>query len=168
MLQIFLALLLFSEFRPNLLDTLQEKRTRHILIKKSEFRLYLYNGRTLEASYPIAIGKNAGDKQAVGDMRTPEGKFYILQIQDARNWTHDFKDGKGEIAGAYGPWFLRLHTSKDRTKSGKEWKGIGIHGTHDESSIGTCATEGCIRMKNKDLEELKTLVSIHTPVEIVE
>lgn len=168
MLQIFLALLLFSEFRPNLLDALQAKPARRILVKKSEFALYLYDGNVLEKSYPIAIGKNSGDKQAVGDMRTPEGKFYISQIQDARKWTHDFKDGKGEIEGAYGPWFLRLHTSKERTKSGKGWKGIGIHGTHDETSIGSCATEGCIRMKNKDLEELKTLVSINTPVDIVE
>ncbi|MFN3386429.1 MAG: L,D-transpeptidase [Candidatus Thermochlorobacter sp.] len=126
MLQIFLVLLLFSQLRPNLCDSLQERPTRHILIKKSEFRLYLYNGSALEASYPIAIGKNAGDKQAVGDMRTPEGKFYISQIQDSRHWTHDFKDGKGEIAGAYGPWFLRLHTSKERTKSGKNGKASGF------------------------------------------
>ncbi|MFN3386430.1 MAG: L,D-transpeptidase [Candidatus Thermochlorobacter sp.] len=34
--------------------------------------------------------------------------------------------------------------------------------------MGTCATEGCIRMKNKDIAELKSLVSVNTPVEIVE
>ncbi len=174
MLQLFLAIVLLSEIRPILTTAwkcsaqLQKKPKRHILIKKSECKLYLYRGKTLERVYPIAVGKHAGDKQFVGDMRTPEGEFYIVQIQNSQKWTHDFRDGKGEIAGAYGPWFLRLYTGADRTKSRKAWKGIGIHGTHDESSIGTQVTEGCIRMKNKDIVELKSLVELYTPVKIVE
>ncbi|MDW8467083.1 MAG: L,D-transpeptidase [Chloroherpetonaceae bacterium] len=139
-----------------------------IVIKKSDYKLYLYCGDVLEKVYPIAVGKNKGDKEAEGDMRTPEGYFYISQIQNSEKWTHDFKDGKGEIAGAYGPWFLRLHTSKERTKSGKAWRGIGIHGTHDESSIGTAATEGCIRLRNSDLLDLKSRIRIGTEVRIVE
>ncbi|RFM25187.1 MAG: L,D-transpeptidase [Candidatus Thermochlorobacter aerophilum] len=174
MLQLFLAIVLLGEIRPILTTAwkcsaqLQKKPTRHILIKKSECKLYLYRGKTLEKVYPIAVGKHSGDKQFVGDMRTPEGDFYIVQIQNSQKWTHDFKDGKGEIEGAYGPWFLRLYTGADRTKSGRAWKGIGIHGTHDESSIGTQVTEGCIRMKNADIVELKSLVELYTPVKIVE
>lgn len=71
--------------------------------------------------------------------------FEVIQIQNASYWTHDFRDGKGEIKGAYGPWFIRLETG---------WRGIGIHGTHDPSSIGTAASEGCIRMKNEDVQRL--------------
>lgn len=167
---VLLIVCLFSQLRPNppepqwVEDSLQAR----IVIKKSAYRLYLYRGNQLEKEYPIAVGKNKGDKEAVGDMRTPEGNFYISQIQNSEKWTHDFKDGKGEIAGAYGPWFLRLYTGKDRTKSGKTWKGIGIHGTHDESSIGTAATEGCIRLRNADLIELKSRIRIGTEVKIIE
>lgn len=137
-----------------------------IVIKKGDFKLYLYKGDLLVKAYPISIGKNPGDKERVGDCRTPEGNFYINSIEDSRSWVHDFGDGKGPIPGAYGPWFLRLYTGADRTKSGKTWEGIGIHGTHDPTSIGKMATEGCIRLKNEDIIELKEKVKIGTPVRI--
>ena len=50
------------------------------------------------------------------------------------------------IKGAYSPWFIRLDTG---------WKGIGIHGTHDPDSRGSMATEGCIRMSNEKIQELR-------------
>ena len=50
------------------------------------------------------------------------------------------------IKNAYGPWFIRLKTP---------WSGIGIHRTHDPASIGSNATEGCIRLRNENLHTLK-------------
>ena len=82
----------------------------HLVAVKRDFKISLYDGKTLLKSYPIAIGKHPGDKMKVGDMRTPEGNFYIEEIQDSRNWSHDFEDGAGPIKGAYGPFFLRLYT----------------------------------------------------------
>ena len=73
----------------------------------------------------------------------------VEEICDASYWTHDFGDGKGQIAGAYGPWFISLDTG---------WIGIGIHGTHDPASIGTMASEGCIRLRDQDVAELKQLI----------
>jgi hypothetical protein len=74
-----------------------------IVIDKSDFTLMLYEGKEVVKVYPVAVGKNPGDKKTVGDMRTPIGKFRIVSIHDSRAWTHDFKDGKGDIKGAYGP-----------------------------------------------------------------
>ena len=70
----------------------------------------------------------------------------MQSIENAGGWSHDFLDGKGVIRGAYGPWFIRLKTG---------WQGIGIHGTHDPDSRGSRATEGCIRLSNDELEELR-------------
>lgn len=137
-----------------------------IRISKAEYKLHLFRGSEKVKSYEIAVGKNAGDKQRRGDNRTPEGKFVVSQVQSSRHWEHDFGDGKGAIRGAYGPWFIRLDTGSNRTRSGKAWTGIGIHGTHDPGSIGTMATEGCVRMKNEELEELKSLVRIGIAVTI--
>ena len=47
-------------------------------------------------------------------------------------------------------------------------KGIGIHGTHDPESIGTMVTQGCVRLWNEDLEELKGRVFIGMKVIITE
>lgn len=118
-----------------------------ILVSKGQYRLSLYRGRDLVKTYNVAIGKNPGNKRRVGDNRTPEGQFRVLSIENASTWKHDFGDGKGEIAGAYGPWFIRLDTGG--------WKGIGIHGTHAPDSLGTMASEGCIRMNNDEIRDLK-------------
>ncbi len=106
---------------------------------------------------PIACGRRGGHKQAQGDMRTPEGAYYVTEICDARQWGHDFNDGLGYIEHAYGPWFFRLSFGS----------GIGIHGTHAPQSMGLRATEGCIRLKNDDLERLRPYIEVGTPVTIL-
>lgn len=141
---------------------------RHVLVDKSDFRLSVYTGDSVIAAYPIAIGRNTGDKQKRGDGRTPEGTFAITSIENSRHWTHDFKDGKGPITGAYGPWFFRLSTDAKSTRSGKAWVGIGIHGTHRPKEIGTRVSDGCIRLTNEDLLALKALVRVGTRVVIQE
>ncbi len=130
-----------------------------LVVTKSAFTLDLFEGDRLVETFPVAVGKNPGDKQAVGDNRTPEGQFAVSSIEDSRKWTHDFGDGKGSVKGAYGSWFIRLATPG--------WKGIGIHGTHDPASIGTAATEGCIRLRNSDLVRLVARISAGTPVQVL-
>lgn len=132
----------------------------NIRISKSEYTLSLFKGNELVKTYRVAVGKNPGDKQRRGDNRTPVGDFKIVSIENASKWSHDFRDGKGKIAGAYGPWFLRLDA--------KGWKGIGIHGTHDPDSRGTNATEGCIRLSNEEITELKQYAYRGMPVVISE
>lgn len=122
-----------------------------IVINKEDMTLKVYNseGSVIE-EFPVGLGKNYGNKIEKGDNRTPEGIFRITEIQDASGWKHDFGDGKGEIKGAYGPYFIRLYTNPH--------KGIGIHGTHLPESIGTRCTEGCIRLHNDNVRKLKELV----------
>ena len=112
------------------------KKNCFIVISKPEYRLYVcevVNGDT------------------PGDMKTPEctvaKPFSITEIVDASKWTHDFGDGRGDIL-AYGDWFMRLKTPGHT--------GIGIHGsTNNESSVPGRGSEGCIRLRNDDLNELK-------------
>lgn len=56
---------------------------------------------------------------------------------------------------------------------GSRWMGLnipggvyGIHGTNNPGSIGGYVSNGCIRMHNKDVEDVFPLVGIGTPVEI--
>ena len=130
--------------------------TAFIVISKLDQQLNVYDrnaaGDTiLVAQYPCCMGKNKGNKQRRGDMRTPEsptGKpFKITMIQDASTWKHDFRDGRGKIK-AYGHWFLRLETPGH--------KGIGIHGsTNNENTVPGRASEGCVRLLDKDIITLK-------------
>ncbi len=130
-----------------------------LLVDKSAMTLSAYVGDRAVAVFPCATGANTGDKVKSGDCRTPEGSFFISEIVDASSWTHDFGDGLGEIKGCYGPWFLRLHTPPHT--------GIGIHGTHLPSSLGTRASEGCIRLLNENVDSLRRMVVVGTPVIIL-
>ena len=93
-----------------------------------------------------------GQKQKKGDNKTPEGVFTISQIQKSSQWTHNFKDGKGERKGAYGPYFFRLKVPGNNS--------IGIHGTCFPESIGTRCSEGCIRVENKELTRLRPYIKV--------
>ena len=126
-----------------------------ILISKPEYRLYVcevVDGDTLKrVHFPVCVGKAKGQKQKKGDMKTPEctaeNPFTITEIVDASNWHHDFGDGRGSIL-SYGHWFMRLKTPGH--------SGIGIHGsTNNESSVPGRGSEGCIRLRDDDLIQLK-------------
>ncbi len=47
------------------------------------------------------------------------------------------------------------------------WRFVYIHGTHEEGLLGTPQSKGCIRMSNKDVIELFTLVKPGTYVNII-
>ena len=131
-----------------------------VLIDKQAFKLWLVDaqGNPMK-EYGISCAVNYGPKKVRGDHKTPEGTFKINQLLNAKGLSHDFKDGKGPVKDAYGPWFLRLDVPGF-------WD-IGIHGTPFPESIGTRATEGCIRLRNEDILDLKQQVKVGTPVIIL-
>ena len=132
-----------------------DKKNCFILISKPEYRLYVCEvvgaDTVKRVHYPVCVALNKGQKQKKGDMRTPEctvdNPFSITEIVDASKWTHDFGDGRGEIL-SYGHWFMRLKTPG--------FTGIGIHGsTNNENSVPGRGSEGCIRLRDDDLDILK-------------
>ncbi len=61
---------------------------------------------------------------------------------------------------------MRLEATGDTARV----RGIGIHGTTDPASIGTSASDGCIRMLNQDVEEIFLMIPLnpHVPVTIAD
>ncbi len=105
----------------------------HLVINKSERKIYLYDGEKVFKEYPVAVGK--------AETPTPVGEWKIVS--------------KGMWGGGFGTRWMGLNVP---------WGKYGIHGTNKPYSIGTYASHGCIRMFNKDVEELFSLVPIGTPV----
>jgi lipoprotein-anchoring transpeptidase ErfK/SrfK len=121
----------------------------HVRVDKSENRLMLYAGDDLIKTYVVATG--------IGE-RTPIGTFTIENKLVDPVWYH---------AGAILP-----PDSPDNIL-GTRWlgfsaSGYGIHGTTIPESIGTNATEGCVRMHNHDVEELYSILPLKTKVTVVE
>ncbi len=128
----------------------------HIIISKESMSLRLYDRENrLICRFPVSLGRHYGDKQDLGDLKTPEGDFTIVQIQRASHWMYN--DGKENVKGYYGNWFIRLNT---------KYSGIGIHGTHEPESIGERTTEGSIRLNNYHLDSLRAMIDVGMIVRI--
>lgn len=72
---------------------------------------------------------------------TPLGTFKIIE--------------KARWGGGFGSRWMGLNVP---------WGKYGIHGTNKPGSIGYNASHGCIRMRNKDIEELYSFVKYDTTV----
>ena len=95
---------------------------------------------------------------AVGAPRTPSpaGSFKIVQALPDPAWYAKGKIVPPGKSNPLGPRWLGLSA-----------KGYGIHGTNNPASIGRSVSHGCIRMRNRDVEELFRMVSVGDPVDLL-
>lgn len=140
---------------------MKERKNCFILISKKDYYLYVYeaqgNDTVMLAKYDCAFGLKKGDKTKQGDMRTPHcvnmfKPFHISEIKNSGTWRHNFGDGRGNIL-SYGPYFMRLKLNSHKVASNRS---IGIHGaTNNKLSVPGRASEGCIRLRDNDIKELR-------------
>jgi lipoprotein-anchoring transpeptidase ErfK/SrfK len=125
-----------------------EETTRRIVISIADRKLVLLEGERVVKVYDTAVGKPSTP--------TPEGEFEVVN-----RIPHPTYFGKSRPVppGKSNPLGTRwLGLSK---------AGYGIHGTNAPASIGTAASKGCIRMNNRDVEELFPLIQVGVRVEII-
>ncbi|MBM0740925.1 L,D-transpeptidase [Phormidium sp. CLA17] len=124
-------------------------------IKLSLRRVTLYRGSAVVKSYPIAVGRAGWE--------TPKGTFQVKQMFRDPAWIHPLKKGivipGGDPENPLGRYWIGFWSN------GKNW--IGFHGTDNPKSVGTAASHGCIRMYNKDIEELFKKVNLGIEVKVV-
>lgn len=156
--------LLFSVFsHANATPSLQSPAIDKVLVVKSERKLQLLSRGQPLKSYRISLGKQpSGPKQQQGDMRTPEGFYWIDWRKTSENY------------------YLSMHISypniSDAARARREGVEPGgmimIHGTPDseenpEQLFHTLDwTDGCIAMRNVDMREVWNLVPDGTMIEI--
>lgn len=107
-------------------------------------------------TYLAMTGKKEGDKQAIGDARTPEGVYFITK-----------KLAKEHLASKYGPGaFVLDYPNVFDTRSKKSGYGIWIHGIDENKKIESLTdTKGCVALQNEDLIDIQKYISIHgTPI----
>jgi lipoprotein-anchoring transpeptidase ErfK/SrfK len=124
-------------------------------IQLSRRRVFLYRGDKAIKSYPIAIGRPGWE--------TPKGTYKVRQKIKDPIWIHPLKKGVvipgGDPENPLGRYWIGFWTD------GKNW--IGFHGTPNPKSVGSPASHGCVRMYNKDVEELFKQVNLGTVVKVV-
>ncbi len=125
-------------------------------VSKSRNVLQLLSGDTVLSEYAIGTGKLGS---------TPTGRFKITDKVKEPPWFHGGRSiPYGDPENVLGTRWMKL----DSADGQKELTGYGIHGTDDASSIGKQSSEGCIRLLNRDVEELFKIVPLDTEVVIKE
>jgi lipoprotein-anchoring transpeptidase ErfK/SrfK len=127
----------------------------NIRVSKQQFRLFLFDGEELFKVYRVGIGRQG---------RTPSGTFKITTKQKEPVW---YNEGKtipyGDKENVLGTRWMAI---KPIDKTDTNLRGYGIHGTWQPETIGTESSNGCIRMKNEDVNELFSILPYYTKVTI--
>jgi lipoprotein-anchoring transpeptidase ErfK/SrfK len=135
---------------------LDERYRTVVIINRGAFQLTLYKRLKMQKTFRIAVGQ-------VG-LETPAGLYNIQNKAVNPAWHVPNSDWAGDLAG-------KVIAGDDPSNPIKaRWLGIfdgaGIHGTDADSSIGTAASHGCIRMRIPDVIELYDEVPVGAPVYI--
>lgn len=124
-----------------------------LVVDKSKHSLTYYTFQIPVRTFPVTVGKS--------DAETPVGTYPVVML--VKN-----------------PWYLKLNIPGGDPKNplGTRWIGLevpgtdgsryGIHGTNRPDLIGKSLSEGCIRMRNEDVNWLYRYVRVGTWVTIIE
>ena len=123
-----------------------------LVVKLGERRVYVYRGKTVQATYPIAIGKSGWE--------TPTGSFRVFSMIQNPGWTNP-------VTGS-------VLTQGQQTPLGSRWIGfwtdginqVGFHATPERKSVGNAVSHGCLRLYEEDAQALYEQVKLGTVVTV--
>jgi lipoprotein-anchoring transpeptidase ErfK/SrfK len=121
--------------------------TRTVLISIPDRKLAVLENGTVVAGFEISVGAD--------ESPSPTGEFTIVNRVSNPAYYHGgvvIPAGKGNPVGTR--WV------------GLSQKGYGIHGTNAPNSIGQAASHGCLRLRNRDMEKLFSMLRVGDVVEI--
>jgi len=119
----------------------------HLVVNIPAYRLDVFEGDRLTASYPVTVGR-------ITD-RTPDGHFELQRVVWNPWWRPPFRRKPADRDTPPGPknpmgkvklYFSNLYY---------------LHGTAKDAEIGSPSSRGCIRLRNADAVALAMLVHRH-------
>lgn len=124
-----------------------EAPSRVAIVSLVDRKLAVMENGEVIAVFQVAVGAAASP--------SPTGEFRIVNRVSNPTYYHPgtvIPSGKDNPVGTR--WI------------GLSQKGYGIHGTNAPRSIGRAASHGCIRLRNRDIEHLFTMLRVGDTVEI--
>src|SRR5579864_3437638 len=124
-----------------------EDGNRVVLVSLVDRKLAVIEDGVVIATFEVAVGADVSP--------SPTGEFKVVSRVQNPTYYHPGVVIPGGKNNPLGTRWLGLSE-----------KGYGIHGTNAPGSIGRAASHGCIRLRNRDIEKLFTLVKIGDTVKI--
>jgi len=168
-------------------NTAHDAEKISLLLSHSQHTLYVKKGRFIVKSYKVALGSGGGGKIREGDSRTPVGQYRITEVRNSDRFHLFMRLNYPNIKDAKRALTEKLITREDYRAVldahifGRQppqnlilGGAIGIHGIGDETQEKVNIhqnidwTEGCIALRNDEVEDLSRYVSIGTEIHIVD
>ena len=147
-------------------DTLN-KDSVLIVVNKSHYIVEVWYRRRKIREYKAVFGaKPLEDKQMEGDRRTPEG-WFTIRSKNPKSKYNKFLllSYPNDSSVAH---FMDLKAKGALPRSARIGGSVGIHGIwpkgDDMLEKGVCWTDGCVAIKNEDVDELYTFTDVGTRV----
>ena len=132
---------------------------RVVAVDKEQQRLFVFeqgSGLHLKDEFVCTTGQVAGDKHTSGDLRTPEGVYFVVQ---------HLNSGLDHVLYGNEAYTLNYPNPADKAR-GKTGYGIWIHGRGE--AITPLETHGCVALNNDDLTRLGPALEPGTAVVLTE
>ncbi len=136
----------------------------HIIVDKSDRKMYLYRGGSVIKVFPVSLGANdyRGPKVKQGDKRTPIGTYRILNkrchavkyMAMTISYPNASDIARARAAGVNPGSLITIHGQP-------HWNADG-HG--DAYTLSKDWTDGCVALTNKGMRELWSMVRVGTPI----
>ena len=164
--------------------TLASDNGYRVVVTKSTRELKLMKGNTVVKKYTISYGKGHGlTKRRIGDNNTPTGRYRIVKFKPDSKFSFFMQLDYPNLLDAWYGYKDNIISSNDFKNIAVAFKNhdmppqntplggyIGIHGLGEVSTeqlkihLRNNWTDGCIALKNEEINELKRYVSIGTPI----
>ena len=136
-----------------------------ILVEKIPAQLHLYQGGKKKYTFEAEFGSNwLGDKKSRGDMATPEGKYTVTKKLSGSSTKYHMA-----LLINY-PNKTDVQEFNERIRNGQLPADASIGDLieiHGDGGKGGHWTQGCVALKNSDMDILFKYVSRGTPVTII-
>jgi lipoprotein-anchoring transpeptidase ErfK/SrfK len=137
----------------------EQNMPRTIVVRVDENKLYLYDGFDVLRTWSVAT--------AMPGYTTPPGDWKLTRMAKDPTWYNPALDSWGASLPAVVPGGPTAPMGTRALYIDEAPGLIRIHGTPADSSIGTYASHGCIRMHNSEVEQLYEMVELGMRVIIV-
>jgi murein L,D-transpeptidase YafK len=153
-----------------------------IVVNKTERTLSLVANSETVVTFPVLVGKNTGTKEREGDMRTPEGCYFVMRLLPDEESVGEgyykglhlsYPDVSDAIRGlANGlidaPLYQQIVQAYQQGDIPPQETALGgyvaIHAGLADDEKFERGTKGCVVMRNKDMDQVYAFAQPGMPI----